>query len=115
MLQTLLTLTLAASTLFTIILLCLPSHYRRNAANVTSPKAGESCRADDVSVQVLVLGDIGRSPRMQYHALSLAKHGGHVQLIGHLGMFIHKLLSIISGGDRFSHRRSQLTRRYGSS
>lgn len=36
-----------------------------------------------VSVQVLVLGDIGRSPRMQYHALSIAKHGGHVQLIGY--------------------------------
>lgn len=36
-----------------------------------------------VSVQVLVLGDIGRSPRMQYHALSIAKHGGYVQLIGY--------------------------------
>ncbi|KAG9335918.1 hypothetical protein JZ751_003475 [Albula glossodonta] len=27
------------------------------------------------SVCVLVLGDIGRSPRMQYHAISLSKHG----------------------------------------
>lgn len=36
-----------------------------------------------VSAQVLVLGDIGRSPRMQYHALSIAKHGGDVQLIGY--------------------------------
>ncbi|ORY58217.1 family 1 glycosyltransferase [Pseudomassariella vexata] len=36
-----------------------------------------------VSVQVLVLGDIGRSPRMQYHASSIAKHGGRVDLIGY--------------------------------
>lgn len=39
-----------------------------------------------VRVQVLVLGDIGRSPRMQYHALSIAKHGGAVDLIGYNGM-----------------------------
>jgi beta-1,4-mannosyltransferase len=39
-----------------------------------------------VSVQVLVLGDLGRSPRMTYHALSIAKHGGRVDLIGYLGM-----------------------------
>ena len=37
------------------------------------------------SVQVVVLGDIGRSPRMQYHALSIAKHGGKVFLIGYQG------------------------------
>ncbi len=42
----------------------------------------------DVSVQVLVLGDIGRSPRMTYHALSIAKHGGKVNLIGYLGTTI---------------------------
>ncbi|CAN9318525.1 unnamed protein product, partial [Alternaria alternata] len=35
------------------------------------------------SVQVVVLGDIGRSPRMQYHALSIAKHGAKVFLIGY--------------------------------
>ncbi|KAK4188773.1 hypothetical protein QBC35DRAFT_473331 [Podospora australis] len=35
------------------------------------------------SVHVLVLGDIGRSPRMTYHALSIAKHGGRVNLIGY--------------------------------
>jgi beta-1,4-mannosyltransferase len=38
------------------------------------------------SVQVVVLGDIGRSPRMQYHALSLAKHGARVDVIGFKGM-----------------------------
>ncbi|KAK3294527.1 glycosyl transferases group 1-domain-containing protein [Chaetomium fimeti] len=39
---------------------------------------------EPVSVHVLVLGDIGRSPRMTYHALSIAKHGGKVNLIGYL-------------------------------
>ena len=37
-------------------------------------------------VQVVVLGDIGRSPRIQYHALSIAKHGGFVDLVGYTGM-----------------------------
>ncbi|KAK4652232.1 mannosyltransferase [Podospora pseudocomata] len=37
-----------------------------------------------VPVHILVLGDIGRSPRMTYHALSIAKHGGKVKLIGYL-------------------------------
>jgi beta-1,4-mannosyltransferase len=37
------------------------------------------------SVQVLVLGELGRSPRMQYHALSLARRGVSVALIGDVG------------------------------
>lgn len=48
-------------------------------------KASTTDDAEDVSVQVLVLGDIGRSPRMQYHTLSVAKHGGRVHLIGYRG------------------------------
>jgi hypothetical protein len=36
-------------------------------------------------IQVVVLGDIGRSPRMQYHAMSIARRGCHVDLIGYLG------------------------------
>ncbi|KAJ3189365.1 mannosyltransferase [Gaertneriomyces sp. JEL0708] len=36
-------------------------------------------------VVVLVLGDIGRSPRMQYHAVSLAKAGKEVYLVGYSG------------------------------
>lgn len=35
---------------------------------------------------VLVLGDIGRSPRMQYHALSCAKAGFQVDMVGFGGM-----------------------------
>ncbi|XP_059472117.1 chitobiosyldiphosphodolichol beta-mannosyltransferase [Neocloeon triangulifer] len=34
---------------------------------------------------VVVLGDIGRSPRMQYHSLSLAKEGINVDLVGYQG------------------------------
>ncbi|KAI5858999.1 hypothetical protein BZA05DRAFT_346437 [Tricharina praecox] len=34
-------------------------------------------------VVVLVLGDIGRSPRMQHHALSIARKGGKVDLVGY--------------------------------
>ncbi|CEO95580.1 Glycosyltransferase subfamily 4-like N-terminal domain-containing protein [Plasmodiophora brassicae] len=37
-------------------------------------------------VTVLVLGDIGRSPRMQYHAMSLARQAGlNVALVGYAG------------------------------
>ncbi|NXY16066.1 ALG1 mannosyltransferase, partial [Atrichornis clamosus] len=35
-------------------------------------------------VCVAVLGDVGRSPRMQYHALALARHGREVSLLGYL-------------------------------
>lgn len=35
---------------------------------------------------ILVLGDIGRSPRMQYHALSCTKAGYYVDLVGFGGM-----------------------------
>ena len=36
-------------------------------------------------VLVFVLGDIGRSPRMQYHALSLIQNGFHVHFVGYEG------------------------------
>ncbi|KAL2410539.1 Chitobiosyldiphosphodolichol beta-mannosyltransferase [Exophiala dermatitidis] len=63
------TLLILISTAFTVLLLLLPS--QRDPSD-------ERCK-----VAVVVLGDIGRSPRMQYHAFSIAKHGGHVQLIGY--------------------------------
>lgn len=43
----------------------------------------------DASIQVVVLGDIGRSPRMQYHALSIANQGGKVDLIGYVESDVH--------------------------
>lgn len=48
-------------------------------------KSRQPSSAGKPSAQILVLGDIGRSPRMQYHALSVAKHGGSVQVIGYHG------------------------------
>lgn len=42
-------------------------------------------KPDDEHVLVLVLGDIGRSPRMQYHAISLAKHGRKVDIVAYKG------------------------------
>jgi hypothetical protein len=51
------------------------------------PKKDAKPEEKRVSVQVLVLGDLGRSPRMTYHALSIAEHGGRVDLIGYLGWY----------------------------
>lgn len=51
------------------------------------------------SAQILVLGDIGRSPRMQYHALSVAKHGGSVQVIGYQGEREHHPPTLASLAD----------------
>jgi len=36
-------------------------------------------------VAVVVVGEIGRNPRMQYHALSLAEHFEGVDLVGYKG------------------------------
>jgi beta-1,4-mannosyltransferase len=77
---------LILSTAFTIFLVTLPSKY-------TSQKdedATDKKRRPKTSVQVVVLGDIGRSPRMEYHALSIAKNGGRVDLIGVLGLISAK-------------------------
>ncbi|XP_038619124.1 chitobiosyldiphosphodolichol beta-mannosyltransferase [Tachyglossus aculeatus] len=46
-------------------------------------------RARPRHVCVLVLGDVGRSPRMQYHALSLAQRGVRVTLLGFQGSKPH--------------------------
>jgi len=92
MLQVLLTVAAVLSTIFTIILVSLPSQYKGKYKRSESRSDGSSRRASvdqafsPADVQILVLGDIGRSPRMQYHATSIAKHGGHVQLIGYCGI-----------------------------
>ncbi len=39
------------------------------------------------TVFIVVLGDIGRSPRMNYHCLSLTKLGYNVCMIGYKGKF----------------------------
>ena len=40
-------------------------------------------------VLVLVLGDVGRSPRMQYHAMSLLDAGYDVTLLGERAMCVY--------------------------
>ncbi|KNG89780.1 chitobiosyldiphosphodolichol beta-mannosyltransferase [Aspergillus nomiae NRRL 13137] len=76
------------STVVTLFILLLPSQYapKRSTAQdaSTDPKT---------TVQILVLGDIGRSPRMQYHALSIAKGGGQVEIIGYHESEVHPDIS----------------------
>ncbi|RCI08447.1 hypothetical protein L249_8880 [Ophiocordyceps polyrhachis-furcata BCC 54312] len=68
-------LTLAFGYALGLLFRLAPSRYRPAAAAVAA--------AQPDHVQVLVLGDIGRSPRMQYHALSAAKHGYHVDIVAY--------------------------------
>lgn len=89
----------ALSTFFTILLITLPKQYDpyedkaikyvdENGKELeVKTKAGKTALRwkQGRTVQIVVLGDIGRSPRMQYHALSIAKHGGRVFLIGYKG------------------------------
>lgn len=56
-----------------------------------------------LNVCVLVLGDIGRSPRMQYHALSLSKHGYNVTIIGFLGIYLLTHVLVIASLFAFMH------------
>jgi beta-1,4-mannosyltransferase len=91
MLLALLTAAVVLSTVVTLVLLSLPSqHHGKSGShgpgrNASSAGTSEAQSTSDIDVQILVLGDIGRSPRMQYHATSIAKHGGRVQLIGYCG------------------------------
>jgi beta-1,4-mannosyltransferase len=56
------------------------SHASSHAGNDVSESLEGS-----LHVVVIVLGDLGRSPRMQYHALSLLEDGHTVSLVGYLG------------------------------
>ncbi|EPQ64753.1 Bgt-1150 [Blumeria graminis f. sp. tritici] len=78
---------LIVSTTITVLFLLAPSRYVHQSHHRASRKA--SSNTPEISVQVLVLGDIGRSPRMQYHAMSIAKHGGQVEIIGYLDSTVH--------------------------
>lgn len=43
---------------------------------------------------VVVIGDVGRSPRMQYHAVSLAKEGYQVDIVGYSGSSLHSEIAL---------------------
>lgn len=76
MIETLISIAFCISSALTVLILLLPSQYEPPSSAQVKPRP---------SVQILVLGDIGRSPRMQYHALSIARHGGQVVVIGYKG------------------------------
>lgn len=77
------------SSALTLVILLLPSQYGSDSSQKKDcTAAGQDAPSQPkTSVQILVLGDIGRSPRMQYHALSIAKRGGRVDIIGYQGEF----------------------------
>ncbi|KAJ2568360.1 mannosyltransferase [Coemansia sp. RSA 1813] len=54
---------------------------RRGATSSDQTQKSRPAKA----VAILVLGDIGHSPRMQYHAISLARAGHKVELVGYEG------------------------------
>lgn len=80
MIETLINVAFCVSSVLTLLIFLLPSQYDPRSA-----PSGESSSRPKTSVQILVLGDIGRSPRMQYHALSIARNGGRVVIIGYKG------------------------------
>lgn len=80
MIETAISIAFWLSSCLTVLILALPSQYIPRRAG-----KGEISVKEKVIVQILVLGDIGRSPRMQYHALSIARHGGQVDIIGYQG------------------------------
>ncbi|KAL2837778.1 glycosyl transferases group 1-domain-containing protein [Aspergillus pseudoustus] len=88
MIETIIEITFYISTVVTLFIFMLPSQYvpKRNDNNNASSEP-------KTTVQVLVLGDIGRSPRMQYHALSIARGGGKVDIIGYHDSEVHPDIS----------------------
>ncbi|MCJ1249288.1 mannosyltransferase [Trapelia coarctata] len=68
-----------STALLILIVYFLPSSYNEKDESSAGPSR----------YQILVLGDIGRSPRMQYHAISMGKYGGPVDLIGYLDSDLH--------------------------
>ena len=79
------------SSILTVFLLTLRPQY--NPYKDRPPLSSEDDKGGKATVKwkpgrtvhVVVLGDIGRSPRMQYHAISIGKHGGRVFLFGYTG------------------------------
>ena len=122
-LQLILPLAVVVSTALTIFIATLPQRYDpSDAREITDSDFTEEDKANagksgyasyqahknengifkvHASVHVVVLGDIGRSPRMQYHALSIAAQGGRAVIVGYADSDIHpdilanRLISIL--------------------
>lgn len=110
-LQLLLPLAVVASTALTIFIATLPQIYdpsaprefqesdfseedKKNAeksgyAAYQAHKDSDGIYRAHASVHAIVLGDIGRSPRMQYHALSIAARGGRAVIVGYVDSDVH--------------------------
>lgn len=110
-LQLILPFAFAASTALTIFIATLPQIFdpsqsrefkdsdfteedKKNAEKSGYASYQKHKNADGVfkagtSVHVVVLGDIGRSPRMQYHALSIAAKGGRAVIVGYVDSDVH--------------------------
>lgn len=65
-----------------VYLVTAPTRYEGDEENADDKP---QTKTPDLSTTIVVLGDIGRSPRMQYHAISLAKHGAKVEIVGYSG------------------------------
>ena len=110
-LEWLLPIAVAVSTVVTIFILTLPTRHgsqdtrpiqdsdftdqdkkdatRSGYTSYQARSVGNKTIQPATTIQVVVLGDIGRSPRMQYHALSLAHHGCRVSLVGYVDSEVH--------------------------
>jgi beta-1,4-mannosyltransferase len=84
MIESLISIAFCLSSAITVLILLLPSQYEPEQTKLSE---SNDLKKTKTSVQILVLGDIGRSPRMQYHALSIAKQGGEVVIIGYKGQY----------------------------
>lgn len=82
MIESLISVAFYISTAVTLFLFLLPSRYDPRRFDREQKDASD---APKTTTQILVLGDIGRSPRMQYHAISIARGGGQVDIIGYNG------------------------------
>lgn len=81
-------LSVLAGMVFIVVLLFgyrIAAWVARVAVNSVPVRYKPAANPEDEHIQILVLGDIGRSPRMQYHAISVAKHGRKVDIIGFKG------------------------------
>jgi beta-1,4-mannosyltransferase len=90
MIESLISVAFYISTAVTLLLFLVPSRYDPRRYDRTKRDASN---APKTTTQILVLGDIGRSPRMQYHALSIARGGGLVDIIGYNESEVHPDIS----------------------
>lgn len=99
-----------AGGLFVVSLAYFFDTAKRLALNSIPTRYTPSENPKDDHIQIIVVGDIGRSPRMQYHAISVTNHGRYVDLVGYKGegskvaREIHRIL-----GSNLNHYRDGKT------